>query len=371
MAVKFNEGTGFWEIEGRVRNPKTGKRHHFHKRGFRLKREAEAAYFKEMQLFSIRLDNNLVSKENFTALCDSYIEDSKTKVRTHTVDNRVQVIRQWILPFFGNEPISTVAKAEALHGWRQKIAELDFSPGRKSFIIRIMREVLAHGAKTGHFPERLYGKLEKELEPYKNDSDHVAKTKRALTKDEYRAFISTFEENDRYRYLFEIFFYLGCRSGELMGLQWKDVDFRRRSVHIHQQIQYSKVGRSWHLQPTKTKAGDRHLTMSSRIYEAFRKLHESFYEGSESFVFFGKHMSKNAIVFQLDEHCRKAGIGHLGPHEIRHTCASWLVTAANDMSDLIIVQRWLGHSSVKETLDTYSHYLKKSEKSVVDALDDL
>ena len=60
MAVKFNEGTGFWEIEGRVRNPKTGKRHHFHKRGFRLKREAEAAYVQASQALE-QAHRNLLS----------------------------------------------------------------------------------------------------------------------------------------------------------------------------------------------------------------------------------------------------------------------------------------------------------------------
>lgn len=38
------------------------------------------------------------------------------------------------------------------------------------------------------------------------------------------------------------------------------------------------------------------------------------------------------------------------------------------MSDLIVVQKWLGHASLKETLDTYSHYLKTSGSSPIDAL---
>jgi len=39
------------------------------------------------------------------------------------------------------------------------------------------------------------------------------------------------------------------------------------------------------------------------------------------------------------------------------------------MSDLIVVQRWLGHASLKETLDTYSHYLKGGGSEVTAVLD--
>lgn len=371
MSVKLDPSTGLWEIDGKVTDPNTGKRHHFHKRGFKLRREAEAAYFKEMQLFKIRVDERMVSEENFSVLADGYVEDSKTRVRTHTVDNRLQVIRQWILPKFGNMRISDAVDPSTLHEWRQEIADLKFSPDRKSFIIRIMREIVLHGKRTGRIPAQVFGNAEKELEPYKNDSGYVKRVKRALTKPEYRAFMNTFDANDRYRILFQVFFYLGCRSGELMGLQWKDVDFKRSTVHIHQQIQYSKDGKRWHIQPTKTKAGDRFMKLSQKIRSELERLYEGFYEGPESFVFFGRHMSKNAIVFQLDRHCEMAGIGHLAPHEIRHTCASWLVASTRDMSDLIVVQRWLGHSSVKETLDTYSHYLKADDMCVSDALSDV
>ena len=70
MSVKLDPSTGLWEIDGKVTDPNTGKRHHFHKRGFKLRREAEAAYFKEMQLFKIRVDERMVSEENFSVLAD-------------------------------------------------------------------------------------------------------------------------------------------------------------------------------------------------------------------------------------------------------------------------------------------------------------
>jgi hypothetical protein len=39
------------------------------------------------------------------------------------------------------------------------------------------------------------------------------------------------------------------------------------------------------------------------------------------------------------------------------------------MSDLIVIQRWLGHSSLGETLDTYSHYLKSGSETMSPVLD--
>jgi integrase len=68
----------------------------------------------------------------------------------------------------------------------------------------------------------------------------------------------------------------------------------------------------------------------------------------------------------LDAAAVEVGLDGLAPHELRHTCASLAVSAGANVKAL---QRMLGHSSAKETLDTYADLFDDDLDSVAAALD--
>ncbi len=70
----------------------------------------------------------------------------------------------------------------------------------------------------------------------------------------------------------------------------------------------------------------------------------------------------------FDDAAASIGIPGLTPHELRHTCASLAVSAGANVKAL---QRMLGHSSAKETLDTYSDLFDEDLDSVAVALNAL
>jgi integrase len=230
---------------------------------------------------------------------------------------------------------------------------------RKNRILSKLREIASFGFENGWISPDGYRNSKVCLAPVGNDSFEVSNEKRALTPEEYKKFIATFVDGDRYKVLFETFFYLGARCGEMKGLQWKDYDPAAKEILIHQQNECFASKRKWIISPTKTKASQRHIKLSDFICGERNDLKATYGGNAENFMFFGpKAITKHPIVEQLHCHCAMAGVPSISPHEIRHTAASWLIGNCKDMSDLIVAQRRLWHSSLKETLDTYSHYLK-------------
>jgi integrase len=65
---------------------------------------------------------------------------------------------------------------------------------------------------------------------------------------------------------------------------------------------------------------------------------------------------------------KKAGLLHKRFHDLRHTCATLLLTKGVHPK---VVQELLGHSSISVTLDTYSHVLPNMQGPAADAMDDL
>lgn len=230
--------------------------------------------------------------------------------------------------------------------------------------------MVSHGFDQGRVSAASSRRAKAILQPFGNDSLDVPAQRRALTPEEYHRFISAFKADGKHHVLFEAFFFLGCRRGELEGLQWGDIDREKRTVYIHKQIQHYRFKKESVITPPKTRSSIRYLRLSPFICSEIMSLEEGYGGKPDRFLFFGDTaITKNPIVSQIAKHCRLAGIPRFAPHEIRHTCASWLVGNRRDMSGLIVVQKWLGHSSLKETLDIYSHYLKGGESEVTAVLD--
>ena len=90
-----------------------------------------------------------------------------------------------------------------------------------------------------------------------NNPNEIPPEQLCFTYEEFKQFISV--ENDlKWRCIFEIFYYCGLRKGELRGLQWKDVDFERRTVSISKQItDQGEQVTNFHFSVPKTKSSIR------------------------------------------------------------------------------------------------------------------
>lgn len=161
----------------------------------------------------------------------------------------------------------------------------------------------------------------------------------------------------------EAVFYLailhGLRQGELFGLRWRDVDFRKAVIRIEQQVR-EVAGRTSIWFP-KTKAGRRTIAIDGRAAEALRRRRAiSLTEGHAGceLVFpnrDGQVMRRSNFGAR---HWRPLledlGIKHRGFHHCRHTAAMLMLTSGVPIHE---VSRILGHARPSITLDLYSHWL--------------
>jgi len=79
-------------------------------------------------------------------------------------------------------------------------------------------------------------------------------------------------------------------------------------------------------------------------------------------------ISNGMLYTRNKRNCKLANIKKIIIHDFRHSCASLLI---NSNASITLVARYLGHTKIDETLNTYSHMYKNSLDSLVNILDKL
>ncbi len=156
------------------------------------------------------------------------------------------------------------------------------------------------------------------------------------------------------REFYPIFFVLlhtGMRKGELINLEWKDIDFIRRMIKIQRKSFWVP------------KTGEREIPMSKRVEEIIRKLSKT-----GNLVFTnnkGSAIEPNSLRKQLIDVAKKAGIPDLTEvHALRHTFASHLFMKGVDAPT---VQKLMGHTKIDTTM-IYTHQTQEHVRDAVEKL---
>ena len=173
----------------------------------------------------------------------------------------------------------------------------------------------------------------------------------------------------------------GLRQGEVFGLKWEDVDFINACVFVKRSLAHV-VGKGAVFQETKTKTSRRRVLLVPEDVEALKKYRkwQRNYADELGDVFewhnllftspFGAPISPTNFSRRyfkpLIKKCRIAD--GFTFHCLRHTHATLLLQQGVNPK---IVQERLGHSSIKVTMDTYSHVLPDMQKQAVEALREL
>lgn len=163
---------------------------------------------------------------------------------------------------------------------------------------------------------------------------------RALTEDEERALVDHLQKTDNpiknYVYLYLA---LGVRRSELLNIDGvEDVDRVNNVVHIR---------------GTKTEGSDRYIQTLPEIIHFIPARHKAFL------------WSADKVNRKFKEICDELGFDGITVHSLRHTFATRCIE--NGVSD-IVVQKWLGHSSITMTLDRYTHVTEVFKAQEIDKL---
>jgi len=159
---------------------------------------------------------------------------------------------------------------------------------------------------------------------------------------------------------FDVLFYTGIRSGELLALTPADILPTKR-IDINKN--YAKIkGQELFLEP-KTPKAKRCISIPDFLYDDMQEYISKLYgiEKNDRIFYF----TKSALEKESKRVAKKAGLKPIRVHDLRHSHASMLIEMGFD--SLEIAER-LGHESAKTTLDTYSHLYPDKDQKLADRL---
>ena len=168
----------------------------------------------------------------------------------------------------------------------------------------------------------------------------------------------------------------GMRRGEVLGLRWRDIDLDGAVVSISRNLGYGRDVR-WELREPKTSASRRSIPIPGAVADALRQVKAAQDErkaaigdgwDSRDFVFDrgdGLHLDPDAVTARFNQLVSTLGLPAIRLHDLRHTSATLMLKAGVHPK---VAQERLGHSSVRMTLDLYSHTLEGMQRDVSDLL---
>jgi integrase len=168
---------------------------------------------------------------------------------------------------------------------------------------------------------------------------------------------------DEYEALWYLALTTGMRRGELLGLRWSDVDLDARTLSVARTLSRGKTSRLEVGEP-KTAAGRRRVALPAAAVLRLRR-HQTRQKSvwlevgpayaDRNLVFAtpdGRPIHPNTLARGFTRLVNRAEVGKIRFHDLRHTSATLLLASGEHPK---VVQERLGHASISETLDRYSH----------------
>ncbi len=197
---------------------------------------------------------------------------------------------------------------------------------------------------------------------------------RALSLDEQKRFLEAAKNCSNYsQYAFIL--QTGLRMGELIGLKWSDIDFRKRVVHIQRSMEYRYSVGEWRIGEPKSKAGYRDVPLTEEAIAILENQREKLKTIKviniqfKDFVFLsrtGEPTKNSAYDTTLSKLCDKAGIEHFSMHTLRHTMATRCIEGGMRPKTLQVI---LGHSNVGITMNLYVHVTEDERVKEVERIE--
>lgn len=356
--VKLTDGSVRYKV--RYRTPDGGSRSKV------LPRRGDAERFLT-QIENSKNDGSYVDPSAGRVTVREYAEEwraGKLRLRPTSAQRLDSALNVWILPTFGSRRLVTVQQDE-VQEWVALMAER-LAPStvavNYSYLASMYRRAVRQRRVT------FSPCLDIEL------PEVVRQAVEPLTEHQVAALASAIA--DRYAAMLLVAAGSGLREGELWGLSADRVNFFKRSITVNRQLVQIKAAdvKPWHehvhgdlyFGPPKTPASERVVPVEQVVIDVLARHLAKYPAGTKELVFTtedGMPIRRNRFHEGPWATAKKrAGIDRakLVLHDLRHFRATlWIYEGRNIKQ----VQRWLGHKSAIETLDTYA--------AAFDAADDL
>ncbi|MBR5089690.1 MAG: site-specific integrase, partial [Ruminiclostridium sp.] len=180
----------------------------------------------------------------------------------------------------------------------------------------------------------------------------------------------------KYRAFMILAVYSGFRRGEMMGLEWKDVNFNDNVISVRRTSNYTKTN-GYYTDTTKTHKSQRTLKFPDVVMNLLKELKAD--QERQADLMGDKWVNTDRLFIKdngeplfcgmpylwLERFCKKHDMPFHGLHSIRHFFASSLIHANVDIA---AVSSALGHSAITTTSSIYLHAFQDANARASEAI---
>jgi len=322
--------------------------------------DTERDALKELRKVRSRLDDGkepTTPRQTLASFADGFLTGAEQRLKPSTVGFYRDNLTRYIAPALGRKPIAAVCRQDVVRlvrALRQQGLSLATVRGIKATLSAILSEAAEMGLRSENPALAMKKHLSRGGEP--------APQPDPLTRDEAERLLTTARAHfPRWYGFVACGLMAGLRIGELLALDWGDIDWRARTIVVRRNIvrgavttpknhQQRSVDMSrplvaalrWHRRQMRAEFADHGLQLPAPIFvsrEATRL------DDSNTRKVFGRV-------------CAKAELSQRSPHDMRHTFASLLLSGGRSIA---YVARQLGHKNAQVTLTVYTHWLPSTD----------
>lgn len=318
------------------------------------------------------VDENKMAPDSMTIgeLWNKWMEFQDPQVRIST-KNGYKHTEKYIRNLFNIKCINFNLKN--YEDWRKYLEGVDsLNDVSKNDKQKVLRALLNFGRKHYNFD---FLKITSMMRKFDNPNE-IKKDHNVYSPEEFMQFL-TAETSQRFRVLWLTLYYCGLRIGEARGLQWKDIDWNTKTVWISKQIQsIDNYDTNYFMAPLKTPKSNRKLPLCDALYQELLEYYNEvsqFANFTDEFFCFGENFGITPLPYnkarrRKNKIAQDSGVKQIRLHDFRHSCASLLIHKGTPIA---MVSKYMGHASIMETLNTYTHMFGSDLQSVTSAFDDI
>lgn len=330
----------------------------------------------EKQLLTEFKERKEVSKSKMTVnqLVEEYGEYHKIEVKASSLDSIMKTLRLRVQSYLGECRLDKLTQPR-LAEWKVTIGKQDLSDTTKKNAYSIFVALLNYAVKMQYIPKNPLAILGN----FKDSSD-VSKQPQKLryyTSEQFQKYIAVVKNHCStvtdwgFYVFFNLAFFTGCRKGEINALKWSD--WEGNTLHIRRQITQKLKGQDVETTP-KTKSSIRDLQVPKplmKILEEHKaRQQEASHLFTEDYRICGgeKPLRDTTIDKKNRQFADEADLPRITIHEFRHSHASLLINNGIVIQE---VSRRLGHSTVEQTWNVYSHLYPNQEEKALEILNQI
>lgn len=348
MPVYKDEKRKTWYVSTYIEY-RDGTRKKIMKRGFKTKTEAKE--YENDLIFESKFDTS--ENPTLKSVCKEYLEWYKPRRKASSYRKAESLIDVRLLPYFKNKRIKDITKRDIVLMQNKMLDKYSISGAKRTHTM--LSTILNFAIKMEYLTVNV-------ARDVGNIQAAQPKQINYWTLNEFKSFISHVD-NLMHKAFFMCLFFGGFRKGEILAINWKDVDFDNNKIDINKSASRNAVT------TPKNESSVRVVKMPNHTMNLLRQLKLQVNPKDDYFVFgeFYRHMHETTIDRWYDKYIEKSGMTRIRLHDFRHSHATYLI---NNNHDIQIVSKRLGHKDVSTTYDIYAHLYPNKEDDAVKQMED-